>query len=379
MRTIQTLLLILSISLGASLIPKYIYASEIEIVCNQGEDSCDVKPSDTSAVFEDVIFPHYDLKPGDEFNRTMVVTNNREEVCSFTIYNFVVNEDTLTTTGELFSEELLTEFTGDGTTTGEINFATLFSTTPLFLGNIDPGETIDFDWRVKFDSTAGNEFQQAILDFDFDWTFTCNDTDETVLNLSKSNDTGGDTLAAGDDVVYTVVVWTSDNPVDTVEVVDLPPDGFEYRSGSWIANSNLRGDLKDLGITTEPTYASPGKWQLGDMQANETVTLTYITDIAGYVDPGIYPDLVWTRGTYNGSVVMGNDSFVPQYFAGTEVKIDTNQVSGITYGSQVLGASTELPDTGANTWITVGAVALILVGSVSIVSAIRQSRGSSEV
>ncbi len=376
MKSIQTLLLILSITLATFLVPKYIYAAEITIVCDEGVDNCDVTPSDTAAVFDDEIFPHFDMKPGDQFNRTLTVTNNREEVCSFTIYNFVVNEDTETTTGELFSEELLTEFAGDGTTTGEISFAALFTQTPLFLGNIDPEETLSFDWRVKFDSSAGNEFQQAILDFDFDWTFACSDTRETVLNLSKSNDTGGDTLAAGDDVVYTIVVWTSDNMVDGVEVNDLPPDGFEYRFGSWTAQSSLRGDLKLSGITTEPTYASPGKWKLGDMQANETVTLTYIADIAAYVDPGIYPDLVGTRGTYDSSIVMGNDSYIPQYFAGTEVKIDTNQVNGIAFGTQVLGASTTLPDTGASTWITIGAVILIVVGGTSMIAGVAKRKRS---
>ncbi|MFC1649193.1 hypothetical protein ACFL2C_00585 [Patescibacteria group bacterium] len=376
MTRIKTLMMSVVVMLLISIVP-VAHAAEVEIVCNEGETSCDVTPSDIAPVFDDESFPEDDLKPGDEFTRQLTVTNNREEVCSFTIYNFVINEDTEVLPGQFFSQELFTEFSGDGSTTGEIRFSNLFLITPLYLGNVDPGETIPFDWRVRFDSSAGNEFQRAVLDFDFDWTFTCNEQEETVLNISKSNDTGGATKSIGDAVTYTIVVWTSGNSVDGVEVFDTPPDGFKYQPGSWTASSDLRGDLKTLGITTEPTYSSPGVWQLGNMGVGETVTLTYIADIQGHVDPGIYPDIAWTRGTFGGSLVLGNDTYDPQYFVGTEVKVDTSRLSGIDFGGQVLGASTELPATGSDTAITLGAIALIVVGGTSIVAGLVRRRARS--
>lgn len=348
-----------------------VWAAEIEIVCESGADSCDVTPSDTVPLFDPDVFPHYDLKPGDEFTRSISVTNNRPEVCSFQIGEFEIKEDTQVSGGSFFSEELMMQFSGDGTTTGEISFWDLFNLTPPFyITNIDPNETIEFIWKINFDKSAGNEFQRAVLEFDFDWSFECDDleTQETVLNISKENNTLGATWSSSTPVLYTIKVWTTDNLVDDVEVIDIPPDGFKYRLGSWTAVSDLRGDLKSLGITTEPTYDAPfGVWKLGDMQSGETVTLTYLTDIQGYVDPGVYPDLAWTRGTFDGSQVLGNDTSSPIYFVGTYVKLDTNQVAGIQFGSQVLGASTQLPDTGASTWIVIGAVFLILVGIVSMV------------
>lgn len=349
-------------------------AAEIEIICNQGNEECDVYPNDNAPVFDDENFPEYDLKPGDEFTRNIRVTNNRDKVCRLRIDNFEVTEDTEVLESRFFSDELLTEFSGDESTTGEISFSNLFLLSPLFIGNVDAGETLDFNWRVKFNESAGNEYQRAVLDFDFEWTFSCGDEEVSELLIEKYNNTGGVTLAGGAVVVYSLVISTTDFPVDSVHVIDLPPDGFEYRSGSWIANSNLRGDLKSLGITTEPTYSSPGEWLLGDMEAGERVVLTYIADISDYLDPGTYPDLAWAYGFFEGVKVLANDATNPLYFVDTEVIIDKDGQSGSTIGS-VLGISDEnLPATGSDFKWIIFSISILILGSLMITKGRRMNK-----
>jgi LPXTG-motif cell wall-anchored protein len=135
--------------------------------------------------------------------------------------------------------------------------------------------------------------------------------------------------------------------------------------------------LKTLGITTEPTYHSPGVWNIGDMVMNETVTLTYIADISVDQKPGLYKDLAWAYGCKfetNCAVNDGNDvvalAVSPGYIdetnhVGTGVNVVKSTQSGATLNpttGEVLGASTELPATGADeAWLTLAAL-LFLMG-----------------
>ena len=72
-------------------------------------------------------------------------------------------------------------------------------------------------------------------------------------------------------MIYTIKVQALGNGVKNAVVTDLPPETFEYVAGSWTANSNVHGNIN----IPEPTYASPGNWELGDMEKDELVTLTY--------------------------------------------------------------------------------------------------------
>jgi len=191
----------------------------------------------------------------------------------------------------------------------------------------------------------------------------CNQLLNPILTISKSNDKSGIDVSAGASVVYTLTVTLTGSSLNDVSVVDLPPAGFIYRSGSWTANSSVRGDLKP-GTTGEPTYASPGVWNLGDMQSGEVVTLTYIVDIDGSTDPGLYKDLAWASGTNLASTkVLANET--SGLFVGTEVNVVKDQgsstgveVERIEEG-KVLGISTALPATGANTvWLILAALML---------------------
>lgn len=204
---------------------------------------------------------------------------------------------------------------------------------------------------------------------------TCTFTNQVLspeLTITKTNDKTGIDVSAGANVLYTLTISLTGSPLSGVLLTDLPPFGFKYRPGSWTAVSSMRGDLKPE-ITGEPVYASPGTWALGDMVSGETVTLTYIADIDGATDPGLYKDVAWARGTGFSSTVLANDD--SGFFVGTEVNVVKSESGSIGVNlkeeeirevGEVLGASTSLPATGANAlWLVLAS--LLIAGGVGMV------------
>lgn len=197
-----------------------------------------------------------------------------------------------------------------------------------------------------------------------------NQVEIPILTISKTNDTGEADRSPGSSILFTITVIATQSAVKNVQVTDLLPDGFKYQGGSWTSDSTVRGDLKASSITTEPTYASPGVWKLGDMIVDEKVTLTYVANISGDQHPGLYYDVAWAQGTsLTSTQILANainPGFVDDNFVGTQVNIVKDTQSGININierkeeGQVLGAAT-LPATGAQTmWLV---IALILLTS----------------
>ncbi|MDD3647114.1 MAG: hypothetical protein PHS44_01250 [Candidatus Dojkabacteria bacterium] len=185
------------------------------------------------------------------------------------------------------------------------------------------------------------------------------------LTIQKENNRVGEILQAGDNVEYTIRVKAWGNDVDSVNVTDLLPEGFAYMSGSWSATSDIRGDLKAGFITPEPTYASPGDWDLGDMSEGEVVTLKYTANISSTQEDGIYPDLAWTQGEDAlAELVIGMNEIRDDYFAGTEVEVASKMAAAAEVEieeGEVLGA---LAVTGQNTlWAAItGVITLLGIG-----------------
>ncbi len=128
---------------------------------------------------------------------------------------------------------------------------------------------------------------------------------------------------------------------EAVTVTDLPPEGFEYVSGSWTATSSVRGDLKASGVTTEPTYASPGIWQLTNagstfLTPGEVIVLTYQALISGQPNDGSHPDTAFARGfAANLAELFANVSTSDNPFVGTSVLLataDTPVSEGVVLG-----------------------------------------------
>ncbi|MFA5962290.1 MAG: SdrD B-like domain-containing protein [Parcubacteria group bacterium] len=193
-------------------------------------------------------------------------------------------------------------------------------------------------------------------------------SDKPTLRIEKSNDASAP-QAPGSDVTYTIKVTALANPVLKVQVTDLPPAGFIYRAGS------------ATGAPFIHEYASPGVWDLGDMAAGETKTLTYVADIDNDQDSGTYKDIAWAKGTASsGATVfaLGNQEASP-FFVGTDVEVIDPVTADValaertetktkhktetkhrTVIGEVLGASTMLPETGADTtWVVVALLALL--------------------
>jgi uncharacterized repeat protein (TIGR01451 family) len=344
---------------------------ELIINCNPGPeaaDNCDVTPSNTAPLFNEADYPLFDLKPGDEINREITVNNNRDEVCYFTLVDATNVSDTETPpgSGNYFSDRLETIITDGTDSTGLITFSSLFGLSDIYLATLPAFSSKTLDWDVFFDANAGNEYQNARLEFDFTWNFQCGDEPpQTVLNIFKTNNKLPPIVQEpGAQVTYTIEVSTEEFPVYNVFVLDLPPGGFVYRPGSWTASSTEPRAPGNQISLTDP-YASPGKWDLGDMVAGETVTLTYITDIDDDQQPGTYKDIAWTEGTLTSdpgsSRVLGVSTVDnTTFFVGTaaiveqenppEVQVEPEEeIIEITEGD-VLGA--QLPATGAdNYWM----------------------------
>lgn len=162
--------------------------------------------------------------------------------------------------------------------------------------------------------------------------------------------------------------------IKNVKVTDILPKGFEYMSGTWTANSSVRGNIKG-SITTEPEYNEGlAIWNLGDMKEGEIVTLTYTAKINLLNEPGLYKDIAFVQGdsllaekdsgdilgiSYDPSEYLHTDT-LGDNFVGTKVLV----VEPIEEGGEVLGASTALilPKTGAETYITLGAIISMILG-----------------
>ena len=195
-------------------------------------------------------------------------------------------------------------------------------------------------------------------------SFICtNEVIEPLLEITKENDTGGAGMYPGDTVTYTITITTpSDEKEGTyalkdIIVTDLLPEGFTYIPGSW------------TGTPTEPVYSNNlAKWYIGDMQEGDTVVLTYKALISPTQEPGIYPDIAWTKGTsLSDNEVLGNVSTgALSPFVGTEVlvigeyDIEEGEVLGIS-------TTTTLPSTGASKYITIGALISMLLGLLSLI------------
>lgn len=201
------------------------------------------------------------------------------------------------------------------------------------------------------------------------------------MTITKSNDKTGIDLAPGSSVLYTLTVEATQSAAQNVAVTDLLPKGFVFRGGSWkVVSSNItRGVSGDItSLLTAPLYHSPGIWNVGNIGAEETLTLTYIADIDGSKQPGLYKDLAWAKGeTAKGSTVLAlaqPEGFIDTNFVGTAVNVVRDQGASVGINveniekqeSEILGVSTSLPNTGAKTiWLILGSI-LFISGALSL-------------
>jgi len=189
---------------------------------------------------------------------------------------------------------------------------------------------------------------------------------EPVTTISKTNNVTGD-LSPGNSVEYTIDLTIADNNVNNLKVTDLLSDGFKYRLGSY----KVYKDGADVtALVTEPPYHSPGVWDLttlGELTPSNNIKLVYTADISTDQQAGTYKDLAWSIANYaydpaKTVLAMAQPTgYVDTNFVGTEVLVVKSNQNSISAGvertetiGQVLGASTEMPSTGAATiWLAI--------------------------
>jgi hypothetical protein len=186
--------------------------------------------------------------------------------------------------------------------------------------------------------------------------------------IEKSNSTTGP-VTTGEEITFTLVVsvpgvgvsgslqgTTDGETYIPVTVSDYLTDEFDYITGSFNALSNIRGNLRDTGITTDPNYASPGMWKLTSQTSNvmlpgEVVTLTYRAKVTAQAKAGVYETIAKVIGYGDSISITATDN-------------DDDKVS--VYIPAVLAATTTrtLAQTGmsANVSFFVGFAIVLFVG-----------------
>ncbi len=191
---------------------------------------------------------------------------------------------------------------------------------------------------------------------------------EPKLTISKFNNVTGN-LSPGGAVEYTIDLGIAQNDIKNLKVTDLLSNGFKYKTGSY------KIYLDSLDVTSqvaEPQYHSPGVWDLsslGTLTPENKLRLVYTADISTDQQPGKYTDLAWAAANYayNDSeklLALAEDvGKVDDNFVGTIVPIVKNTQNSVSAEVEqkvegtVLGASTELPGTGASTlWLILSSI-----------------------
>ena len=226
-----------------------------------------------------------------------------------------------------------------------------------------------------------NNYQLSLLAGDV-WNCSIgNQFVEPELQIEKTND-ATENKKPGDTVKYTLKITAPEknsSAVKNVKVTDLPPVGFKYQAGSAEAS---QGSLAH-------EYASPGIWELGDINPGEEVILSYNAVISGDQETGVHRDLAYALGeTLLGDQVLVNENETNPYFIGTEVSVIKPIVATIVEipeetetetktkrkVEKVLGATTYLPTTGTNSLWLIVAFALFILGSIFIVFALKKKK-----
>lgn len=235
--------------------------------------------------------------------------------------------------------------------------------------------TVPYDKNLEF---SENEVYAPEYNFG-------NHFEEPELTIEKFNNVNNGAILSekGGIVTYTLQVTANGNSVNNVVVTDLPPLGFTVQNpGTWQVTSNINGTF----AVADPEYASPGDWKIGDMQAGETVTITYTAKIDENIDPGLYKDLAFAVGGnprteedilaeaqptgYIDTNYVGTSALIdeetPSPNADADIDEETEEEEIIVEEGDVLGASTSLPATGSPMWVITLAV-ILLASGISIV------------
>ncbi len=179
---------------------------------------------------------------------------------------------------------------------------------------------------------------------------TCSVTNTFVarysLNITKSNNAGS-SISAGNNVTYTLNVKNDSNTtLSNLIIKDTLPGGFSYISGT------TTGDL-----TSDPTINGNNlTWNAGTVLAGATVNISYQVKTNSNLSDGTYFNIATC------SALSRREDQIDCNTANSQVNIGHGSSFGGNLVGQVLGASTELPDTGSPTGLLILALGLLGTG-----------------
>lgn len=314
---------------------------------------------------EEVLFENYRVRSGGRYR---VTCKNAQLPATLIVTKDVVNSEGEDVDGDIFSDDQFDVVLGAET---KQIADTANGKQPAIFEGLQPG-VHTFTETPKEGYTFGGCTDDGEVTLGSNQTLEVeciNKVIDPILQIEKSNDAVV-TLSAGDIVTYTITVTAPDDGgegtyvLNNVIVSDIAPAGFEYMLGSWTVEKN---GVDITGEVPEPTYdgENAAQWMIGGMKEGDVVVLTYQTKIFKEQDPGNYPDIAWVAGTslIDGAVLGAStvDPLTP--FVGTNVTI-TEPVE--TEEGEVLGASITLPVTGASTYITLGALIMMILGAITL-------------
>jgi len=138
----------------------------------------------------DALFEETNIAPGDSVTQSIEVDNSdNPDDCGLTLQtkNDIEGEEPGDFATKLFTVikdggvDVFGVRDGNDKATDDKSLADVFAAGPVSLGTIAAGATNTFDWTVTFGLDAGNTYQSAETEFDFDLVFECGEPE--VLGL----------------------------------------------------------------------------------------------------------------------------------------------------------------------------------------------------
>ena len=148
---------------------------------------CDGSGCDSGS---DALFEETNIVPGDSVTQSIEVDNSdNPDDCGLTLQtkNDIEGEEPGDFATKLFTVikdggvDVFGVRDGNDKAADDKNLADVFTAGPVSLGTIAAGATNTFDWTVTFGSGAGNKYQSAETEFDFDLVFECGEPEVLAL------------------------------------------------------------------------------------------------------------------------------------------------------------------------------------------------------
>jgi|GEM_PF-2439278 len=116
---------------------------------------------------------------------------------------------------------------------------------------------------------------------------------QSMLRITKSSNNASGTVGSLIPFVVTVVN-ISGVTVQNVTITDSMPDAFKL-----IANSTLINGVR----AADPTGTNPYYWNIGDIDAGETIQLQYTIQLTTAAGPGVVENVAWAEGSFGTATV----------------------------------------------------------------------------